>query len=267
MTERMSERFRAMHADGLFVMPNPWDIGSARFLAARGFKALATTSLGHAATLGRPDQAVTLDELVEHVAGITAAVDVPVNVDSERCFADDAAGIAATVHSLAAAGAAGCSIEDYDPATGAIDRIEIAAERVAAAAEAAQKSGLVLTARTENLRFGVLDLDDTLQRLRAYRDAGADVLYAPGFKNLDDIARCVKAVEAPMNVLALRDGPTISELAAVGVRRVSTGGALTRAAFGALDRAARELLETGTSDYIAEALTAAQLDEAFGATT
>ncbi len=258
----LRKRFRALHQDGLFVMPNPWDIGSARLLASLGFQALATTSLGHAATLGRADQTVTRDELLAHVEVLTGAVDLPFNVDAERCFADDPAGVAETVGLLAQAGAAGCSIEDYDPRRGAIDPIEVAVERVAAAAEAARKHGLVLTARAENHVYGLDDLQDTITRLRAYRDAGADVVYAPRLVDGAAIARLVEQVGPPVNVLAMRDGPTVAELEAMGVRRVSTGGALARAAYGALMAAARELQTAGTSTYLDVAITGHDLDSA-----
>ena len=245
-------------------MPNPWDIGSARILASMGFPALATTSLGHAASLGKVDQSVTRDELLAHVAAISAAVDLPLNVDAERCFADDLAGVAETVTLLAEAGAAGCSIEDYDPATGRIDDIAMAAERVAAAADAAHRHGVLLTARAENALYGIDDIEDTVVRLRAYREAGADVIYAPRLTDAEDIRRIVEATDAPVNVLAMRHGPSIPELAELGVRRVSTGGPLARAAYGALRRAAEELLGPGTSTYQDEALTSDELERAFG---
>ena len=258
------DRFRALHERGTFVMPNPWDVGSARLLASMGFPALATTSLGHAASLGKPDQGVTRDELLDHVATLAAAVDLPLNVDAERCFADDPAGVAETVTLIAEAGAAGCSIEDYDPARGAIDAVGVAAERVGAAAEAAHRSGMVLTARAENALYGIDDIDDTVARLRAYRAAGADVVYAPRLTDAGHIRRVVEATDAPVNVLAMRHGPSVPELAQLGVRRVSTGGPLARAAYGALRRAAEELLGPGTSTYQDEAITSADLDRAFG---
>ena len=235
------ERFRALHADGLLVMPNPWDVGSARMLAGMGFQALATTSSGHAATLGRADQEVTRDELLAHAAVLAAAVDVPVSVDAERCFSAEPAGVAETVRALADAGAAGCSIEDYDPATGRCDDLNVAAERVAAAAGAARASGLVLTARAEQHLYGAPDLDDTIARLCAYRDAGADVVYAPGLVALDDIARVVAACALPVNVLLTPATPPLHDLATAGVRRVSTGGALARRAYAAAREAAQAL--------------------------
>jgi len=245
------DRFRALHADGLFVMPNPWDAGSARLLASFGFDALATTSSGFALTLGRLDMRVTRDELVAHVEQLAAATPLPLNVDSERCFPDEPGGVAETVRLLAAAGAAGCSIEDYDPVNDRIEDLAVAVERVGAAAE---ETPLVLTARAENHLHGVDDLDDTIARLCAYRDAGADVVYAPGLVDLGEIETVVRAAGVPVNVLARRGGPTVSELASVGVRRVSTGGALALTAYGLLERAAKELLGGGDSGYTEGAL-------------
>jgi 2-methylisocitrate lyase-like PEP mutase family enzyme len=259
-------RFRALHArEQLFVMPNPWDIGSARLLASCGFEALATTSAGFAWSLGRLDGGVTRDELADHTASLAGATELPLNVDSERCFPDDPGGVAETVALLAEAGAAGCSIEDYDPATGGVDSIEVAAQRVALAAEAAHDlpDPIVLTGRAENHFRGVDDFDDTLERLKAYRDAGADVLYAPGLAQLDQVAAVVKAVRAPVNVLALPKGPTIADLASVGVRRVSTGGALARAAYGALMAGADELHTAGSSRYVASGISNDALAAAF----
>ena len=250
------ERFKDLHGrDELFIMPNPWDVGSAKLLASLGFSALATTSSGHAATLGRHDQRVSRDELVGHVEAMTAAVEVPLNVDSERLFATTPEGINETVGLLAAAGAAGCSIEDYDPATGAIDSVEVATERVAAAA-AACRGRLVLTARAENYLYGEDDLSDTIERLVAYSEAGADCVYAPGLTDLEDIATVVLEVGTPLNVLTMPSGPAIGRLADVGVRRVSTGGALAWTAYGAMAAAATELLTQGTSTFMRGALAA-----------
>jgi 2-methylisocitrate lyase-like PEP mutase family enzyme len=259
-------RFHELHAsDGIFVMPNPWDVGSARLLASLGFEALATTSAGFAWTLGKNDMTVTRDELVAHTAAMSAATDLPLNIDSERCFADDLAGVAETVTLLMDAGAAGCSIEDWDPANDRIDDQGLATERVAAAAEAAHAGPhpMVLTARAENLLHGIQDLDDTIGRLVAYRAAGADCLYAPGLADLEQIRRVVDAVGAPVNVLALPGGPSVAELGTVGVRRVSTGGSLARAAYGALMVGARELLESGTSTYAKSGASRADLAAAF----
>ncbi|MCP3991405.1 MAG: isocitrate lyase/phosphoenolpyruvate mutase family protein [Actinomycetia bacterium] len=260
----MASTFRDLHRGPMFVLPNPWDIGSARYLQGRGFLAIATTSSGLAAALGLRDQEVTRDQLLTHVEAITGSVSIPLNVDSERCFADDPTGVANTVGLLAAAGAAGCSIEDYDPATGQIDGIDKATERVAAAAAESKRHGLVLTARAENHLYGVTDLDDTIGRLSAYRDAGAEVVYAPGLATIDDIKRVVDEVGVPVNVLATRATPTVSELDAVGVSRVSTGGALAWAAYGALKRAVDELTATGTSTYIADGLAGSDRDPFFG---
>jgi 2-methylisocitrate lyase-like PEP mutase family enzyme len=245
-------RFRELHErEELFVMPNPWDVGSAKLLAALGFEALATTSAGLAWALGKLDQTVTREELVAHVTALSGATSLPLNVDSERCYPGEPGGVAETVRLLAEAGAAGCSIEDYDPATGAVDEISLAAERVAEAAAAAQagSSPMVLTARAENHLRGVDDLDDTVARLAAYRDAGADCVYAPGLTDLGQIARVVEEVGIPVNVLALPAGPSVPELASVGVRRVSTGSLLASAAYGGLVAGARELAGPGTSSY------------------
>ncbi len=260
-------RFRELHARSeLFVMPNPWDVGSARLLAAEGFEALATTSQGLAWALGKLDQTVTRDELMAHVAELAAATPLPLNVDSERCYPDDPGGIVETVRRLAEAGASGFSIEDYDPATGRMDALDVAAQRVAEAAAAAHSGPdpLVLTARAENHIRGVDDLDDTIERLSAYRDAGADAVYAPGLVDLDRIARVVSEVGIPVNVLALPGGPAIGELASVGVRRVSTGSLLASAAYGALVAGARELRDAGTSRYGASGLPREAASRAFG---
>ena len=239
-------------------MPNPWDVGSACLLAGLGFEALATTSAGFALAIGKRDQTVTRRELVEHVRQLAAATPLPLNVDGERLYPDEPGGVAETVGLLADAGAAGCSIEDYDPAAGQIEDVGIAAERVGIAAEAA--GGIVLTARAENHLYGAGGLDDTIARLVAYRDAGADVVYAPGLVDVGEIARVVDAVGVPVNVLALRQGPSIAELAAVGVRRVSTGSLLARAAYGALVAGAEELRTSGTSDYAAASLSSERSD-------
>lgn len=247
-------RFFELHArEQVFVMPNPWDVGSAKLLAGAGFEALATTSAGFAWAIGKDDQQVTRDELVDHVAQLAAATDLPLNVDSERCFAEDLDGVAETVRLLHDAGAAGCSIEDYNPATSSIDPPGLAAERVAAAAEAAHVGGdpMVLTARCENLLYGNPDLDDTIERLVAYRDAGADCVYAPGLSTVEQIGAVVDAVGVPVNVLAWPAGPSVDEIGRAGGRRVSIGSSLASTAYGQLMAAARELQESGTSTYLA----------------
>jgi 2-methylisocitrate lyase-like PEP mutase family enzyme len=259
-------RFRELHArEALFVMPNPWDAGSARLLASCGFEALATTSAGFAWSLGKADQTVTRAELVAHVAVVAEATPLPLNVDSERCYPNEPGGIAETVAMLAAAGAAGFSIEDYDPATDRIDEVGLAAERVAEAAEAANglADPMVVTGRAENHIRGVDDLDDTIARLVAYRDAGADCVYAPGLATIEQVRAVVDALGVPVNVLALAGGPSVQELAAAGVRRVSTGGALARFSYGALLEAAHELLAQGTSAYSKRAPSGDALEQAF----
>lgn len=255
------ERFAELHGSGTFLMPNAWDVGSALVLQSLGFAALATTSSGFAAALGRHDQNVTLAELIVHVKDVCAAVEIPVSVDSEAGYSADLAGLSRTVAQLAAAGAAGVSIEDYLPDRGLIG-VEEAADRVGRFAEMAHGEGLTVTARAENHLYGVDDLDETIARLQAYRAAGADVVYAPGLRRIDRIARLVRDVPAPVNVLLLPDGPTVGELGEIGVRRLSTGGALAFAAYGALATAARELLEHGTSKY--RLLTAEERAAAFG---
>jgi 2-methylisocitrate lyase-like PEP mutase family enzyme len=245
-------RFRALHdRDALFTMPNPWDVGSARLLASLGFEALATTSAGFAWSVGKLDYNVGREELVAHVARVAEATPLPLSVDGERGYPDDPGGVAETVALLAEAGAAGFSIEDYDASTGLIEDVDTAAQRLAAAAAAAHRlpSPMVVTGRADNHIRGIDDLDDTISRLIAYRDAGADVLYAPGLSTRGQIAEVVDAVGAPLNVLALPNGPTIAELADLGVRRVSTGSALLRSAYGAFLKVATELLADGGSTH------------------
>jgi 2-methylisocitrate lyase-like PEP mutase family enzyme len=251
-------RFLSLHRPGdPLLLPNPWDQGSAKLLASLGFQALATTSSGFAATLGRPDGSVSRDEALAHAAAIVAATDLPVSADLENCFADDPDGVARTVTLAAQTGLAGCSVEDYDGADdGDIYDIGLAAERVAAAAEAAHagpagQALLVLTARAENHLHGREDLADTIARLQAYQAAGADVLYAPGLTSLADIRRVVAEVDRPVNVLAFSGAPPVSELAGAGVARVSVGGAFAYAALAALAEVATELRDKGTYGYLA----------------
>ena len=244
----IAERFRALHERTLLV-PNPWDVGSARMFASMGFDALATTSSGFAATLGRRDYAVTRDEALAHAAAIAAAVAVPVSADLENGFAREPEGVAETVRRARDAGLAGCSIEDSTGDAGdPIFDAALAVERVAAAVEAAG-GALVLTARAENFLHDRRDLDDTIARLQAYEAAGADVLYAPGLVRAEDIRALVQAVSRPVNVLALPGAPPVAELAELGVRRISVGGAFAYAAYGAAAEAARELQERGTYGF------------------
>lgn len=238
------DRFRALHREGCFVMPNPWDRGSARILQEMGFPALATTSSGYGKSIGKDDRQVTRDELVAHVGELTSVIDVPLNVDAERLYPDDEGGIDEAVRLLADAGAAGCSIEDFNPTTEAIDPIEQAVEAVRVAVAACGRHGLVLTARAENLIHGVHDLDDTIARLCAYRDAGAEVVYAPGLVEEADILRVVDETGIPVNVLARPGTPPVGRLAELGVRRISTGGALFNAAYQTLREKAAALLDT-----------------------
>jgi len=233
-------------------MPNPWDAGTAKLLVSLGFQALATTSSGHAATLGREDGSVDRDEALAHAASIVAAVDVPVSGDLENGFADDPDAVFATVRDAAAAGLAGCSIEDFTAsADPRIYEIGLAAERVAAAVQAAQADpGLVLTARAENFVRGKPDLADTIARLQAYQDAGAEVLYAPGLRSIDDVRSVLASVDRPVNVLVRQGLGTVAELAQAGVARVSVGGAFSQVALAALTRAGRELLGEGTYGFM-----------------
>jgi 2-methylisocitrate lyase-like PEP mutase family enzyme len=239
--------FRALHErDEPFLIPNPWDAGSAKVLAALGFEALATTSSGFAFTLGRPDGAATLDEVIEHTGAIAAATDLPVSVDLEHGHGPDPEHAATAIARAAEAGAVGGSIEDYDPDTDEIYDAGHAAERVAAAAETAAGLGFpfTFTARAENHIRGRPDLDDTIARLQAYERAGADVLYAPGLRDGDQIRAVCAAVGKPVNVLALR-GLTVAEIAEAGGRRISVGGALTWVAVSALAAAAERIRDTG----------------------
>jgi len=243
--EKKAVEFRALHAGKPFVIPNPWDAGSARVLAALGFKALATTSSGFAFTLGRLDGQATLAEVVEHAAAIDQATDLPVSVDLENGYGPDPESAALAIRRIAEAGAVGGSIEDYDPA-GRIYELQHAAERVAAATEAAR--GLTfpftLTARAENHIRGHPVLDDTIARLRAFEDAGADVLYAPGLRTVDEIRAVCKAVSKPVNVLAI-PGLSFADLVAAGARRVSVGGSLTWVAVRAMADAAEAIRDRG----------------------
>jgi 2-methylisocitrate lyase-like PEP mutase family enzyme len=251
---KRAERFLALHqGERPLLLPNPWDRGSAKLFASLGFEALATTSSGSAATLGLLDGAVTREQAIASAAAIVEATELPVSADLENGFGEDPDEVAETIHLALAAGLAGASIEDY---SGREERpiyaLELAAERVAAAAEVAHGGPvrLVLTARAENHLHGVTDLADTIARLRAYEEAGADVLYAPGITDLEDIRQVVDSVGLPVNILARPDVPSVDELAKAGVRRISVGGAFAFAALGAAAEAAQELIERGTYGYL-----------------
>jgi 2-methylisocitrate lyase-like PEP mutase family enzyme len=238
------------------LLPNPWDAGSARLFEWLGFSALATTSSGMAATMGLLDGSLDRDQVLVRAAAVVGATALPVSADLENGFGDDPATVAETVRLALDTGLAGCSIEDYtrNPEDPIYER-GLAGERIGAAAEAAHAGPdrLVLTGRCENHLHGRDDLADTIERLQAYQDAGADVLYAPGLTSLGDITRVVAAVDRPVNVLARPGGPTVPELARAGVSRVSVGGALCFAALGAVVDAARQLMDTGTYSFADQA--------------
>jgi 2-methylisocitrate lyase-like PEP mutase family enzyme len=243
--------FRALHEGDTFVIPNPWDVGSARVLEALGFEALATTSSGFAFTLGRLDGNATLDDVAEHVRALADATDVPISVDLENGYGREPEHAAAAIARAAEAGAVGGSIEDFDPA-GELYAVDHAAERVAAAVEAARALDFpfTLTARAENHIRGRPDLDDTIMRLQAYERAGADVLYAPGLRDAEQIAAVCAAVSRPVNVLALPT-LTVDEIAAAGARRVSVGGSLAWVAVGAMAAAAEAIRDRGDLSVLA----------------
>jgi 2-methylisocitrate lyase-like PEP mutase family enzyme len=242
--------FHRLHAAGCFVMPNPWDVGSAVALERMGFEALATTSAGHAWTLARPDNGVRRDEALEHLRQIAGAVGVPVNADFEGGFAADPEEVAANVKLAAATGIAGLSIEDStDDAGEPLFSFELAVERIRAAREAIDESGtgVLLTGRSEGFVVGRPDLEDTIRRLRAYAEAGADCLYAPRIETADEISAIVAAVAPkPVNLLANAPFVTVAEAASLGVRRVSTGGTLARTAWAGFLAAAQEIASEGT---------------------
>ena len=251
--DEKAERFRALHEGDAFIVPNPWDAGSAKVFAALGFRALATTSSGFAFTLGRPDGSVTLDEVADHVRLLAGATDLPLSVDLENGFGPAPEDAARAVTRAADAGAVGGSIEDHDPATGLYD-MDHAAERIAAAVEAARGCGFpfTLTARAENHIRGNPDLDDTIARLQAYERAGADVLFAPGLRNGDEIRAVCSAVGKPVNVLAHK-GLTIGEIVDAGGARISVGGALTWVAVNAMAAAAQRIRDEGDFSVLAGA--------------
>jgi 2-methylisocitrate lyase-like PEP mutase family enzyme len=249
-----AERFLRLHRRGdPLLMPNAWDLGSAAILRWLGFQALATTSSGHAATLGKLDGAVTREEAMAHCAALAGSTDLPVSADLENAFADEPDGVAETIRLARRTGLAGCSVEDYaGRAKDTIYELGLARERVVAAAEIAHSGPvrLVLTARAENYIHGREDLADTIERLQSYQEAGADVLFAPGLSTAHDIRQVVESVDRPVNVLARADMPSTAELAALGVARVSVGGAFAFAALGALCEAGEELRDRGTYGYL-----------------
>ncbi|MBD0413530.1 isocitrate lyase/PEP mutase family protein [Oryzicola mucosus] len=254
---RKSEDFRNLHnGPGAFVMPNPSDIGMARLLVSMGFKALATSSAGYAFSRALPDGGVTFEEMIRHCKEMAAAVDVPVSADLERGKGDSAESAAETIFAAEAAGLAGCSIEDYsgDPSK-PIYEFSHAVERVAAAAEAARAvdGGFVFTARAENFLHGVSDFDDTVRRLQAFSAAGADVLFAPGISDPAMLTTLCTALDKPVSVIAPRD-VSVDQLSAIGIRRISLGPRLTQAAFGAVERAAREILDKGTFGFMGDVM-------------
>lgn len=260
-----ARRFQELHRrPGTFVIPNPWDAGSARILAALGFEALASTSSGFAFSLGRRDGATTREELLAHLRAIAAATDLPVSADLEKCFGDDPETVAETIRLAAGTGIVGGSVEDFtgDPRRPIYD-LSQAVERVAAAVEAARALPFpfTLTARAENYLHGRSDLDDTLKRLQAYQKAGADVLYAPLLPDLAAIGAVTAALSKPLNVLAGRPLLSVAELAGAGVKRISLGGLLSRAALGGLLRASREIRERGTFGFAGDAASSAELNE------
>jgi 2-methylisocitrate lyase-like PEP mutase family enzyme len=259
--------FRKMHESGCFALPNPFDVGSARALQHLGFKALASTSAGFAWTIGKADNRVTLDEVCQHLSAICAAVDLPVNADFEGGFAHDAAGVGASVGRAVKTGVAGLSIEDStgDAAKPLYDRA-LAIERIRAARAAidADKSGVLLTGRCEGFLVGQPDLAMVIDRLRAYSEAGADCLYAPGIKTAEQISAVVKAVHPkPVNLLIGASGLSVAQAADLGVRRISVGGSLARTAWAGFMRAATEIAEKGTFTELASGYPGGELNKMF----
>jgi 2-methylisocitrate lyase-like PEP mutase family enzyme len=259
--------FRRLHQTGCFVIPNPWDLGSARLLAGMGFPALATTSAGFAWSQGRADNHVTLDQALDHLRTMVAGVDLPVNADFEGGFAVDPAAVGANVLRAVGTGIAGISIEDSTgDAFQPLHDFDLAVARVRAARSAidASGTGVVLTGRSEGYITGRPDLAETIRRLRAYAEAGADCLYAPGLPSRSTIAAVVSAVAPlPVNVLIGAEGASVADLAAMGVRRISVGGALARAAWAGFFEAAREIATQGTFAALARGAPGAELDRAF----
>lgn len=268
LTTDRCRAFHQLHNAGCFVIPNPWDVGSARVLAQLGFPALATTSSGFAWSLGRPDNRVSLDEALAHFRAVTDSVDVPVSADFEGGFATEPAAVAANVARATATGIAGLSIEDStgDPSNPLLD-FALAVERIQAARRAIDESGTgaLLTGRSEGFFVGRPDRAETIRRLTAYAEAGADCLYAPGIRTRQDIVAVVEAVSPkPVNVLVGSDFATVAELADAGVRRISVGGALARAAWTGFLEAAREIAERGTFASLGRAVPFGDVNRLFG---
>jgi methylisocitrate lyase len=259
------EAFHRLHQSGCFVIPNPWDVGSARYLASLGFRAVATTSSGFAWSRGRSDNGITLDEVLGHLEEMAAGVDVPVNADFEGGFATDPGGVAANVRRAVATGVAGLSIEDSTgDAAAPLHEFGLAVERVRAAATAVAGTGVLLIARSEGFIAGRPHLAETVRRLTAYAEAGADCLYAPGIRTREEITAVVRAVAPkPVNVLVGSNFTTVAEMAALGVRRISVGGALARVAWAGFARAAGELAHAGTFGGFTTALSSAELENLF----
>lgn len=261
-------QFRRLHESGCFVIPNPWDVGTARYLQSMGFKALASTSAGFAWSRGAADGGVTREAVLAHLAELSAAVDLPVNADFEGGFADAPDGVAESVRLCVETGVSGLSIEDYtgDKANPLYD-FDLALARIKAARAAIDKAGgdVLLTGRSEGFIRGRPDLDETIRRLQAYAQAGADCLYAPGIATRDQISLVVKAVAPkPVNLLMGTPSPlTVKDCADLGVRRISVGGSLARAAWGGFIRAARQIMDAGSFNGFADAAPAAELNKAF----
>jgi methylisocitrate lyase len=261
------QTFRRLHESGCFVIPNPWDVGSARVLEQLGFPAIATSSAGFAWSIGRPDNGVTIDEAIAHFTAVAAAVKVPVNADFERGFATEPEEVAANVGRACGTGIAGLSIEDstHDAERPLFD-FDLAVERMRAAREAidAMGTGVMLVGRSEGFVAGRPDLAETIRRLEAYADAGADCLFAPGIKTLADIESVVRAVAPkPVNVAVGSDFATLEQLAAIGVRRVSVGGSLARTAWTGFLAAAKEIAEHGTFTAFTSAVTGVEMNRLF----
>jgi len=260
--------FRALHERaGAFIIPNPWDVGTARLLAGLGFEALATTSAGYAFSAGQRDSTIGRDEMLAHVAALASATDLPVSGDLENGYGDDPATVADTITRAAAAGLVGGSIEDLSGRDGAVYELDRAADRIRAAAEAVRRLPFpfTLTARAENYLAGRPDLADTIARLQAYQEAGADVLYAPGLRTGEEITSVVRSVDRPVNVVMGLQGVQLSlaALSALGVKRVSVGSALSRAALGAFLRAAEEMRDRGTFAFAEQAVSYRELSARF----